>query len=102
MKAADRPGFPLSANVIVSNVPGPRETRYTACGEEVEALYSAGPLTEGTGLNITAWSSAGQMNLGAIACKKALPDLRRLVAEIDAEFAALLALAQQQDTEQGP
>jgi len=102
MKAADRPGFPLSANVIVSNVPGPRETRYTACGEEVEALYSAGPLTEGTGLNITVWSYAGQMNLGAIACKKALPDLRRLVAEIDAEFAALLALAQQQDTEQGP
>ena len=42
------------------------------------------------------------MNLGAIACKKAMPDLRRLVTEIDAEFADLLALAQQQDTEQGP
>ena len=33
--------------------------------------YSAGPLTEGTGLNLTFWSYAGQMNLGAIACKKA-------------------------------
>ncbi len=92
-RAADRPDFPLSGNLIVSNVPGPREKRHTASGELVEALYSAGPLTEGTGLNLTAWSYAGQMNLGAIACKKAVPDLRRLVEEIDAEFDALLALA---------
>ena len=88
--AADRMDFPLSGNLIVSNVPGPRETRFTARGDVCEALYSAGPLTEGTGLNLTFWSYAGQMNLGAIACKKALPDLRRLIDDMHAEFAALL------------
>lgn len=93
VKAADRPDFPLSGNLIVSNVPGPRERRYTAGGDELEALYSAGPLTEGTGLNITVWSYCGQMNLSAIACKKAIPDLRRLVNEINTEFEALRALA---------
>jgi WS/DGAT/MGAT family acyltransferase len=92
-RAADRPDFPLSANVIISNVPGPRETRYTARGDLVEALYSAGPLTEGTGLNLTVWSYAGQMYLGAIACKKAVPDLRRLVDDVNDEFRALLELA---------
>jgi hypothetical protein len=90
--AADRDNFPLSGNLIVSNVPGPRERRVTAQGEVCEALYSAGPLTEGTGLNLTFWSYAGQMNLGAISCKKALPDLRRLVDDVQAEFEALLAV----------
>ena len=89
--AADRPDFPLAGNLILSNVPGPKELRYTASGELCEALYSAGPLTEGTGLNITFWSYAGQMNLGAIACKKAIPDLPTLVADFREEFAALLA-----------
>jgi diacylglycerol O-acyltransferase / wax synthase len=92
-KAADRPDFPLSGNLIFSNVPGPRETRYTARGDLVEALYSAGPLTEGTGLNVTVWSYAGTMYLGAIACKKAVPDLRRLLGHVDEEFRALLDLA---------
>jgi diacylglycerol O-acyltransferase / wax synthase len=91
--AADRADFPLSGNLILSNVPGPRELRYTARGDLCEALYSAGPLTEGTGLNITFWSYAGQMNLGAIACKKSVPNLRRLVDDIHEEFAALLAAA---------
>ena len=39
---------------------------------------------------MTFWSYAGQMNLGALACKKALPDLRLLVNGIQEEFAALL------------
>ncbi len=90
VQAADHPDFPLSGNLILSNVPGPRETRFTARGDICEALYSAGPLTEGTGLNMTFWSYAGQMNLGALACKKALPDLRLLVNGIQEEFAALL------------
>ena len=79
-------------NLILSNVPGPRGLRYTAGGELCEALYSAGPLTEGTGLNLTFWSYAGQMNLGAIACRRAVPDLRDLVDDFCAELAQLLAL----------
>lgn len=92
-KAADRADFPLSGNLIISNVPGPREQRYTARADVVEALYSAGPLTEGTGLNMTVWSYCGQMYLGAIACKKALPDLPVLIAAVNSEFQAMLELA---------
>jgi diacylglycerol O-acyltransferase len=91
--AADRRDFPLSANVIVSNVPGPREYRYTAYGERYTALYSAGPLTEGTGLNITVWSYAGQLNFGLIACRRICPDLERLAGLIGQECARLLACA---------
>ena len=91
--AADRKDFALSGNLIVSNVPGPREIRVTARGDRCVALYSAGPLTEGTGLNLTLWSYSGQMYLGAIACKKAIPDLPRLVDFINEEFALFMEQA---------
>lgn len=95
-RAANRENFPLSGNLVVSNVPGPREQRFTARGDLIESLYSAGPLTEGTGLNVTGWSYNGQMYLGAIACRKALPDLPELIDAVSEEFRALLELAASQ------
>jgi diacylglycerol O-acyltransferase len=87
--AADSADFPLAANVIISNVPGPREYRYSEHGDKYTALYSAGPLTEGVGLNITAWSYAGQLAFGLIACKKACPDLHHLAQLMRDEVALL-------------
>lgn len=88
LKSADKPGFLLPGNVSVSNVPGPRE-RLVREGAELEALYSVGPLMEGTGINITVWSYMDQLNFSIITCKKLVPDPQRIAAAIDAAMVEL-------------
>jgi diacylglycerol O-acyltransferase / wax synthase len=74
LRIADRLDYRPLTNLIISNVPGPRETQRGNYGTLVD-LYSMGPLVEGCGLNITAWSYAGNLNISIMACKKAIPDL---------------------------
>lgn len=77
LRVADRPDFKPMTNVIVSNVPGPRE-RVSGNFGTLEDLYSMGPLVEGCGLNITVWSYAEHLNFSVMGCKKAVPDIDRL------------------------
>lgn len=77
LRIADRRDYNPMTNLIISNVPGPREIQRGNYGTLVD-LYSMGPLVEGCGLNITAWSYAGNINFSIMACKKAIPDLDRL------------------------
>ncbi|MGI9288007.1 MAG: WS/DGAT domain-containing protein, partial [Pseudomonadales bacterium] len=77
LQRANQPDFPLAANMIVSNVPGPKETHYTL-GLKHEALYSVGPLTESIGLNLTVWSYAGTMNFGSSPVRKQYQIFARL------------------------
>jgi diacylglycerol O-acyltransferase len=95
LKLADGPHFRVPGNVAVSNVPGPRE-RLERAGAELEALYSVGPLMEGTGLNITVWSYMDQLNFSIISCKKLVPDPQRIAAAID------VALLELQDLSRKP
>lgn len=74
---ADSDKFMPPANLSVSNVPGPSK-KFSALGNTVEDLYSAGPLVDGMGLNITVWSYAGNMNVTLVGCMKALPDIALL------------------------
>ncbi len=78
-QTADAEGYRPQANLSVSNVPGPKD-KFSALGNVVEDLYSAGPLVEGIGLNITVWSYAGHMNFTLVGCMKAIPDIH-LIAE---------------------
>jgi diacylglycerol O-acyltransferase / wax synthase len=59
-------------NVVVSNVAGPREPLYVDGAELVE-FFSAGPVLEGIGVNITAWSYCGHLDVMVTACARALP-----------------------------
>ena len=68
---------PAPFNVIVSNVPGPREA-VTIAGTPLRDLYSVGPILEGVGLNVTAWSYTDRMNFSLLSCPDLLPDLRAL------------------------
>lgn len=52
-------------NLPISNVPGPREHGRVG-GALVTEIYSAGPLTTGSGLNITVWSYVDQLNISVI------------------------------------
>lgn len=76
-KPANKADYRPNTNLVVSNVPGPREKLGTEEGRLV-SLYSVGVLGEGMGLNITVWSYADQLNVGVLACRKAMPDVRRL------------------------
>ena len=73
---ADKGRAPI--NLVVSNVPGPREPRFLA-GARITEMYSMGPILEGIGLNVTVWSYLDRLYAGVVACPEALGDLRRLV-----------------------
>ena len=67
----------ISANVVVSNIPGPPVPLYIA-GATVEAIYPLGPVADGSALNITAMSYQGRMFIGLAADRATVPDLAQL------------------------
>jgi diacylglycerol O-acyltransferase len=75
--ARHRPPF----NVIVSNVRGPAD-EVTIAGATLTDLFSVGPILEGIGLNVTAWSYVDRLNISLLSCPDLISDLAPLVAEI--------------------
>ena len=64
-------------NVIISNVPGPRQKLYFM-GAEMEAYYPISALAHGQALNITVLSYAGGLYFGFTACHERVPSVQRL------------------------
>ena len=79
-------------NLVVSNVPGPIRPLYVA-GAELRSVFSVGPVLEGIGLNLTAWSYLDRMNFGAIACREAIPDLHEITEGLGDALAELVRAA---------
>jgi diacylglycerol O-acyltransferase / wax synthase len=73
-KIVDRMNPPF--NVIISNVPGPRETLYCA-GAEMRTFFPVSAVAEGQGLNITVQSYQDHLDFGLIACRELVPDVWR-------------------------
>ncbi len=69
--------LPALANLVVSNVPGPPMDLYLA-GARLLHNYPVSIVTHGLGLNVTVQSYAGQLEVGIIACKQAVPDAAKL------------------------
>lgn len=97
LKPANKPDYRPKSNVVISNVPGPREKLVNDSYGELSALYSGGVLGEGMGLNVTVWSYVDQLNIGALACAKAMPDLRRLTDAIPVAVTELQLAARNAD-----
>lgn len=76
-------------NLVTSNVRGPSEP-LTVLGARLVALHSVGPILEGIGLNITAWSYLDTVNFGLLACPEAMPDLWTLADHVPAAMDELL------------
>ena len=89
---ADGAAWRPPVNLSVSNVPGPRE-KFSALGNVVEDLYSAGPLVEGMGLNITVWSYENHVNFTLVGCMKTLPEIEKIATGLDVERKELTAAA---------
>lgn len=79
-------------NLVVSNVPGPQVPLYML-GCEVKSMYPLGPIFHGSGLNITAMSLQGKLDIGLVACPDLLPDLWEMADEFAVGMEELLALA---------
>jgi diacylglycerol O-acyltransferase len=69
--------IPPSYNVIISNVPGPRQRLYFL-GAEMEAYYPISALAHGQALHITVLSYAGGLYFGFTACHDRVPSVQRL------------------------
>lgn len=71
-KMSNRVGSPI--NLVASNVPGPRVPLFLGDTALVD-LQSIGPILEGIGLNITAWSYVDILSVAFLACPEHMPDL---------------------------
>jgi diacylglycerol O-acyltransferase / wax synthase len=79
-------------NLVVSNVPGPREI-VTVAGTTVAEFYSVGPLVAGSGLNITVWSYADQLNISVLADAATLTDAHEVTEAMRRELAQISSAA---------
>ncbi|HEY2815288.1 MAG TPA: wax ester/triacylglycerol synthase family O-acyltransferase [Acidimicrobiales bacterium] len=79
-------------NLVVSNVPGPREPLFVA-GARLEGVYSVGPILEGIGLNVTVWSYCDHLNVGVIACREHIADPHEITDGMALALDELVTLA---------
>ncbi len=76
---ANKDGQNKVLNLPISNVPGPRQHGRVG-GALVTEIYSVGPLTTGSGLNITVWSYVDQLNVSVLSDGATLSDPHELTA----------------------
>ncbi|MDQ1208415.1 diacylglycerol O-acyltransferase [Acinetobacter baylyi] len=72
-------------NLVISNVPGPREPLYWN-GAKLDALYPASIVLDGQALNITMTSYLDKLEVGLIACRNALPRMQNLLTHLEEEI----------------
>jgi diacylglycerol O-acyltransferase len=88
-------------NLVVSNVPGPREPLFVA-GARMEGIYSVGPILEGIGLNVTVWSYCDQLNVGVIACREHISDPHEITDGMADALDELLTIGRSSEMHVGP
>ena len=88
-------------NLILSNVPGPRDQLYFL-GCQVDAMYPLGPILGGAGLNITVMSLNGEMGVGIIACPDLVPELWNIADAFPDALKELLECADNQSVDINP
>ncbi|MDQ1373123.1 MAG: diacylglycerol O-acyltransferase / wax synthase [Actinomycetota bacterium] len=74
--SAGRMGSP--ANLVISNVPGPRQPLYAA-GARLEHYYPVSAVVDGQGLNITVQSYLDTLDFGLVSCRELVPDVDYLL-----------------------
>jgi diacylglycerol O-acyltransferase / wax synthase len=89
LRLADRVTLPF--NLVISNVPGPRQPLYFA-GAKLRHQFPVSIVTDGQGLNITVVSYLDRLDFGFIADRELVPDVWDLadmhIAEITRLFDA--------------
>jgi WS/DGAT/MGAT family acyltransferase len=78
----------LPWNVVVSNVSGPREQLYCD-GAPLEAIYPVSLLFERQALNITLVSCRDHLDIGLLACTRAVGDVAAIAAGLERAYEEL-------------
>ena len=76
------------ANVVISNVPGPRTEKYL-CGAKMLTHYPVSIAANGSALNITVQSYLDRMDFSITACLEAVPDADDLCMDMLASWREL-------------
>jgi diacylglycerol O-acyltransferase len=79
-----RPPF----NVVISNVPGPRQPLYWN-GARLDGLYPLSIPVEGQALNITVTSYSDEIAFGLTCCRRTVPHVQRMLGYLDDELRLL-------------
>ena len=69
--------LPPPANVVISNVPGPQTPLYLA-GARILTMYPVSIPSHGMALNMTVQSYQGSLDFGLTACRRTVPELRKM------------------------
>jgi WS/DGAT/MGAT family acyltransferase len=80
--------FNSPVNLVISNVPGPREPLYAARARLLN-YYPVSTIVDGQGLNITVQSYLDTLDFGLVACRELVPDLWDLLDAIVDDVVAL-------------
>lgn len=75
-------------NVIVSNVPGPRNAMYYN-GARLDGMYPVSIVLDGQAVNITLCSRDKHLDVGIIGCRTSVPHLQRLLTHLESALAEL-------------
>lgn len=89
---------PSTFNLVVSNIPGPREPMYLL-GCELEEAYPVVPIADRHAVSIGMTTVKDEACFGIYADCEALPDADRLADCIDASVDQLLGLADQRSAD---
>lgn len=96
--------LPTTFNVVLSNVPGPRQPLYVR-GSRLEAVYPLSIPAHGMALNITLETYADTLNFGFTGDRDAVPHLQRLAiytGEVLAETEKALGITPRKEDLTGP
>lgn len=79
-------------NVIISNVPGPKQPLYWN-GARIEGMYPVSIVVDGQALNLTLNSYVDKLEFGIMACRRTLPSVQRMLDYLEQGLSELEALA---------
>lgn len=85
-RLSGRYGTPV--NLVISNVPGPRQPLYVA-GAKLLHYYPVSTIVDGQGLNVTVQSYVDTLDFGLVSCRELVPDLWDMVDAMVDDVAAL-------------
>ncbi|AWK75568.1 wax ester/triacylglycerol synthase family O-acyltransferase [Rhodococcus oxybenzonivorans] len=79
---------PPPFNVMISYMPGPSRPRYWN-GARLDAVYPVPTILGGQALSITVTSRAGQLDVGVVGDRHAVPHLQRIITHLETSLSDL-------------
>ena len=79
----------LPFNIVISNVPGPKDSLYLH-GARLSGLYPLSIPLNGQAMNITATSYVNEMGIGLTACRRSVPHVQRMLGGLEGSLDELV------------